>query len=315
VVIPSFNAGSYLREAVEGVLGQTYANLDVIVVDDGSTDGSVLSLKDIDDPRLRVLNQENSGKAVAMNHALAATDAEFFAINDADDISYPERIALQVHWMQHNPHLAAVFCGHDVIVKGKRMAPQFRAKSISECRFDIDEFRMPGHDPTPLYRRSLLGNIRFNPRLRIGQGYDFILRVGEQHPMVALGDCLYSYRIHPCSVTKQSAEVRSYVLEVLRSACERRGLTDFAQRWPPAAASRVGNRELDNNLAAHFIESVVDLRSRGRLLDALRTGLRCATLHPADTHYLKALAYALMPLGIVRNMRSIRLPSVPNMPS
>ena len=308
VVIPVYNARPYLREAVDSVLGQTYTNLDVIVIDDGSTDGSREVISDIRDPRLRVVTQPNAGKPAAMNRALAMTNAEFYIVNDADDLSHPRRVERQLACMIAKPHLAGVFIGHELIVRGERMAPQFRGKTEAECREDIEQFRMPGHDPTPMYRMSAVRGLEFDPKLPVAEGLDYILRVGEKNPLLVLGECLYSYRIHQASITKRARDLcNACVWEVLRRACARRGLS-FEERFGTECAQadtrRMRNKDLDNNLAAHFIESVLDLRSQGRVLDAIKTGISCGKFHPTDPHYLKALAYAVLPKVVVARVRS-----------
>jgi glycosyltransferase involved in cell wall biosynthesis len=313
VLVPSYNPGQYLRPAVESVLRQSYRNLEVIVIDDGSTDGSIETLADLKDPRLQVIRQTNAGKSVALNRVLEDCRADYYAINDADDLSHPERIVKQVECLQANPEVAAVFCGHELILQERRMAPQFRAKSVEECAQDISAYRMPAHDPTAMWRLSLVSSFRYEPDLPGVEGYDYILRIGEQFPMMVLGECLYSYRVHPTSITQRSPMTRErLVREVLRRAAVRRGTT-FEAAFPSMVTEkkRLSNRDRDNNLAAHFIESVLDLRSKGRLMDAIRTGLSCSRFHPTDPHYLKALAYAVLPTAVVQRVRSRRKLSVP----
>ena len=82
------------------------------------------------------------------------------------------------------------------------MAPLFVAKSEKECWKAIASFRMPAHDPTGMYRISLVGGLRYEESLQGAEGLDYILRVGEKHPMVVLGECLYQYRILDTSITR-----------------------------------------------------------------------------------------------------------------
>src|SRR5690606_34267284 len=164
----------------------------------------------------------------------------------------------------------------------------------------IDAFRMPDHDPTVMYRRALVADIEYEPALRIGQGFDHILRVGERHPMIVLGECLYSYRVARRSNTTRSVELREeMVREVMRRACRRRGLPlPDTTRLP-----RGRNRRSDNNLAAHFMESALDQARNGRRVEAIRTGFQCVALHPVDPHYYRALSYATLPMPLVKRMR------------
>jgi glycosyltransferase involved in cell wall biosynthesis len=300
VIMCVYNAGSYLRPAIESVLGQTYANLELLIVDDGSTDGCMGEVTDLlSDPRLRVIRQANQGKPAAMNVGLEQMRGECYALNDADDLSHPERIERQVKCMLANPDVAGVFCGHEIILDGRRMAPQHRARDRADCAREIEAFRMPAHDPTAMYRISALAGMRYETDLPVVEGFDYILRVGEKHPLLVLGECLYSYRIHSQSVTKRDPAKRDrLVREVLKRACARRGI-DFASRFP-----RSGRKErADNNLAADFMESVLDQRRAGKRLSAVRTGIQCSRLRPLDLHYQKALIYSLVPWSLISYLR------------
>jgi glycosyltransferase involved in cell wall biosynthesis len=305
VVVCTFNGGPLLADAVRSVAGQTYDNLEVIVVDDGSTDGSVGRARErVADARVRWISQPRSGKAVALNRALDEMRGEFYALQDADDESYPTRIERQVRFMLEQPDVAGAFCGYDLIVgnAGRRMAPNFRYKSPAECRRVIDAMHMPGHDPTCLWRRSAVGRLRYDESLRIGVGYDYVLRVGEQWPLAVMGELLYSYRVDTAGLTrKDPAERLKHVRNVQRLARVRRGLPleplDENPRFRPGHKPR--NKDRDNNLANRFVDSVVSLRLAGRRGAALATGLRGAWLHPLDPYYYKALAAAMVPASVL----------------
>ena len=113
IVTCVYNAGEYLRPSVLSIVNQTYRNLDIIIVDDGSTDDSLDTITDLlDDSRIRVFRQANAGRSVALNRALDLVQGEFYAIQDQDDISDPTRIQKQLEAMLSRPELAAVFCGY-----------------------------------------------------------------------------------------------------------------------------------------------------------------------------------------------------------
>jgi glycosyltransferase involved in cell wall biosynthesis len=307
-VVCVYNAGSYFRPSLQSLLDQTYAPLEILVIDDGSTDGCIEECEDLlSDPRVRLLRQENSGKPTALNRALQELRGEYAMIHDADDLSDSRRAEKLVACFLEDPDLAVVFSGHELILGDRRMAPTFESRSPEACRRYVEAFRMPAHDPTAMYRVSKIRGIEYLPDLRLGEGLDFILRVGERHPIRVLGECLYSYRIHPESITKATdREVTDrYLRKVVERACERRGI---APPDPPASDSsgRLRNQDRDNNLAAHFMDSTVQLRKAGRRREALRTALACLRLHPFDPHYQKALVYALAPLNWVEKVRTRR---------
>jgi len=309
VLIAVYNAGECLRTSVQSILSQTYSNLEILVIDDGSTDSCIDSIADLNDPRVHIITQEHSGKSVALNRGLDELSGAFYAIHDADDISHPQRIERQTQCILQKTELAAVFTGHDIIFNGRHLAPRFAAKSVEQCRQDIEHIRMPAHDPTGMFRVLMVRNIRYEPSLKIGIGMDHVLRVGELYPMMVLGDCLYSYRVHFDSMTRHNPTQRKQMVrEVLRRACERRGY-DPAEHLaspesPPPAKFR--HRDKETGIVPHFMESVLDLCRAGRKWQAMKTALACLQLHPCDPYYYKPLAYFLAPLALIRYYRDIK---------
>jgi glycosyltransferase involved in cell wall biosynthesis len=304
VVICVYNAGPHLRPALLSVINQTYKNLEVLVVDDGSTDGCLDAVQDLlADARVRVFRQANAGKPAALNRALNNARGEFYAVHDADDISYPKRIEKQLEALLNEPRLAAIYCGYELIIDGTSMARVFAPKSEEECRRLIDQFRMPGHDPTGMYRMSVVGQLRYNESLILSEGYDYILRIGERHPMVVLGECLYRYRVLPDSLTKRVDSLERFRLwqQALKRACDRRGL-DLDNL---VLIQTVGTRESRNEIAAHFVKSVLDERRAGNLLAAFKTGLQCTRLQPLNPYFYKPLFYVLMPEKLINVLKGL----------
>lgn len=309
LVICVYNAGGYLRPALLSVMEQTHRNLDILLVDDGSTDGAVEGVLDLihTDTRVRVFRQENGGKPSALNLAVRQMRGEFYAIHDADDLAEPRRIEKQLACLQGNPDVAAVFCGYDLILGERRMAPYCEEKGREHCRRDIESFAMPGHDPTAMYRRSLVSDTQYSEDLPIVEGYDYILRVGERHPMLRIPDCLYTYRIHVESVTKKDPARRDHlVVEVLRRACERRGV-DFGMTFPTLQGLGV-NRGLDptNGLSTHFLISVRDQCERSRRKDAMRTFAQMLKYALSPKQSAKALCYLASPRFLLDGIRARR---------
>jgi glycosyltransferase involved in cell wall biosynthesis len=308
ILIPAFNAGPYLAPALASALGQTYSNIEVLLIDDGSTDGSVeAAVAGIGDPRLRVIRQGNAGRAAALNRGLDEAKGEFYTTVDADDLCAPNRVERQVAALLANPQLACVFCGYDLVLHDKHTAPLFQERTVEECRSLIDRFRMPGHDPTGMWRMERVRGERYDESLKIGAAFDYILRVGEKHAMLVLGECLYSYRIHGGGVTKKDPGVRlKFLKEIRRRAMVRRGVADAEAELEKIAwfrPRRWSNRDYDNNLAARFVESVLCLRRAGRLREAALTGLAGAKQQPLDPYYYKALVFSVLPLNVVQKWR------------
>ncbi|MCK4493955.1 MAG: glycosyltransferase family 2 protein [Methylococcales bacterium] len=308
VLIPVYNAGSYLVEAVESIINQTYSNLEIIIVNDGSTDGCIATLKNLQDRRIRILHQDNQGKAAALNHAFEQLKGTYFVIQDADDRSYPERIEQQLACMQKYPELAAVYIRHDLILNDKQFAPNFAQTSAEECEALIDVFKIPAHDATGMYKMSFIGDMRFDKSLRIGQGVDFVLRVGEKYPIMCLGACLYTYRINYNSTIRQDVNKNNLSVNVIRQkACERRQLNFELYRIRFSKSSAFfKHREGDTHIIPHCMESVMSLKDRHQWLKAFSVGWQCCRLHPLDGYYYKPLFYAFIPNSLIENYRNYK---------
>jgi glycosyltransferase involved in cell wall biosynthesis len=307
VVTCVYNAGEYLRPSVLSIVNQTYRNLDIVIVDDGSTDDCLTTITDLlDDTRIRVFRQANATRPVALNRALDLVRGEFYAIQDADDISNPTRITRQLEAILPRPGLAAVFCGFCLMANGKCTAPLFDAKGETECKNDIDAFAIPAHDATGMYRMQLIGDMRYDTTLPFVEAIDYVLRVGESYPMMVLGECLYGYRWHRSSLTQSDPHRRDRIVaKMLEQACERRGLS-YGRTFPHGRHRkyRSHNSFLDNDVASVFVTSVLSQRKTNRRWGAVKTGWQCARLHPLDPYYYKALVYALAPARLLRLVRN-----------
>ena len=136
VVIPNFNGGPFLRPAVESILNQTYQDLEVIVVDDGSTDASLETVASIGDPRLTVITlPSNTGQnSVVRNIGIARSSGPLIATLDNEDLAHPGRIAAQVARFASNPSLALLGTGSDVVDEhGARVGPGSSRQDLAEC--------------------------------------------------------------------------------------------------------------------------------------------------------------------------------------
>ena len=171
VIIPCYNDGDYLREAVESALHQEFQDLDVIVVDDGSTDTATLAaLTELSRvPRVRVMRQENSGPSTARNHGVQLSDAEYFMPLDADDIIEPQYVGEAVHVLDGENKVGAVYCKADLIGDATGL------------------WRLPDFDWSTILVHNLIFNaclFRKDDWLSVG-GYDESMRTGrEDHDFI-----------------------------------------------------------------------------------------------------------------------------------
>jgi glycosyltransferase involved in cell wall biosynthesis len=130
VLMPAYNAGKYIAEAIRSVLGQSYADFELLIVDDGSSDNTLEVILGFSDPRIRLLTQVNKGVAAALNTGLEAAKGIYIARFDADDICLPERLGRQALFLDGHP--AYVVTGSD-------------AEYIAADGQHLFDFRCPGH--------------------------------------------------------------------------------------------------------------------------------------------------------------------------
>lgn len=309
VLIPVYNAGEYLKEAVLSIINQTYTYLEIIIIDDGSTDNCIDTINTITDSRIKLIRQKNSGKAVALNRALEKLQGDYFIIQDADDKSYPTRIEEQLKCLNANPKLAAVYVGHDLILNDKNFAPIFIENDEKKCLELIKAFKMPAHDATGMYRMSLLQDMRFDESLRLGQGVDFVLRVGEKFPITLIGQCLYSYRINYNSAIRQDLD-KTVISEntVRKKACQRRNLNfDMLKVSSQKKNLFAKTRTMDSDIIPHCIESIICLKCHGNFLNAFSVGLQCIILRPLNFFYYKPLCYIIIPIKLIDLYRKLKI--------
>jgi glycosyltransferase involved in cell wall biosynthesis len=212
VIIPAFNAEEYIAEAIGSALGQTYANLEVLVIDDGSGDGTrriAESLARVDD-RVSVLHQQNQGVAAARNLGIERARGEFVAPLDADDVWYPEKIEKQMHrmgassestglvytWFIHiDPHGNSLGDGRNPALEG------FVYEALALNCF-------VGCASVPLIRRSVLervGGYRCDLRAAGAQGcedWELYLRIAADYEFRVVPSYLVGYRKHPDQMSK-----------------------------------------------------------------------------------------------------------------
>lgn len=199
VIMPVYNRGALLEAAARSVLEGTYADLELLAIDDGSTDDSVSVLERLAarDPRVKVLRQSNSGAYAARNAAAKCASGRFLALQDADDVSVPERLARQVACMEQRPAVAALGGGLLMIdTAGRAIRTVAVPTGDAELKQALQS-NNPIHTTTVMIRRSAFESAGgFRPVFRAGGDYDLWLRLGERHELGNLPEPLAKYRVH-----------------------------------------------------------------------------------------------------------------------
>ena len=220
-VVPVFNGERYLAEALESILKQSYRSLEIIVVDDGSTDGTA-AVMDHYAGQARLLRQANAGTAAARNLGLNAAQGEFVAFLDADDLWHPEKLERQMARFQARPELdycvahVQNFWVPELIEEEKR----FRDHRISKA--------LPGYTTGTLLVRHVCFDAVgfFDATIRHADDTEWFLRASEHGAtMELLSDVLLYRRLHQNNSSRlRASNSRDQYLQVLKTALDRRRL-------------------------------------------------------------------------------------------
>ena len=304
VVIPAYNAGQYIRAAIESVLAQTRPADEVIVVNDGSKDNTLDVLRGYGD-RIRVVDQANAGPPRARNAGLAAVRGEFVAFLDADDVWLPSKLSAQVGHLRAHPDVGTVFTRWQVwpadadgvfrisavsplpVVGGPVVAERsgwMYTKLLLECHLLTT---------TVMMRSSLVDQLGgFDVDLFNGDDYDFWLRASREAKVDQLDAIGAYYRVVPGSVSRKARPV-NYERVVIEQALKRWGLTD------PKAGTAMDARVMRDHIHRLAIQFAYDHLAVGdaalawaSYAEVLRQRPWRLSLWPAAT---KALAKRVFP--------------------
>jgi Glycosyl transferase family 2 len=198
--MPAYNAGRFIIEAVESVLTQEFRDLEMIVVDDNSSDDTRALLATIPDQRVRILSQtEHRGQAAALNVGLEAAGGEFVAIHDADDVSRPRRLGDQVRAFEKSRELVLIGSTFELIDEaGTTIGRKLRPTSDTDIRWHL-LFMNPFAHSSVMFRRSLLlrhADLRYDARFGPALDYDLWSRMLQHGRGANLVHPLVKYRIH-----------------------------------------------------------------------------------------------------------------------
>lgn len=223
VLIPVYNKAPYLKDCLDSVFSGTWTDLEVVAVDDASTDESLAVLKGYNDPRLRIIAlPTNLGPAGAANRGLDEARGEYIVRLDADDINVPDRIAKQVAYMEAHPEVGAsggaltLFGSTDVTWR----FPLTNAEAQAQLLFGV-----PVSQGASILRRSVLEahHLRYDPRWpRVGEDWLFWARMGRVTAFGNLPDVLTLYRRGEQNISHGRDKVKDHevILRALFSALD-----------------------------------------------------------------------------------------------
>lgn len=248
VLMPVFNTAAYLGEALSSVLTQTFADLELIAVDDGSKDGSTEILKAFAarESRMRLVIRENRGVIATRNELLAAARADFIAWMDSDDVSLPHRIERQLETFRADPSLVCVGAAVQCTDPDGNLLNIERYPATHQGILTEQDRGTGVRFATTMMRREVVIRVGgFREPFRIGEDFDLLLRLSENGRMANLPDILYLYRQRISSICATLGPAwmahKEHILELARE--RRQTGTDRLQRGESIRIDTIGAEE------------------------------------------------------------------------
>ncbi len=236
VIIPVFNREKYIEETIKSVLNQTYANIQVVAVDDGCTDNSRQILEAFGS-KITILEHPgrvNKGQSAAINLGIRSTESKYVAILDSDDLFAPRKVEKQVEFLEKHPCVGLVYCnGYFIDENGQKLykvLPDEHDEHNDPERVLLDcYFNVPS---SSLIRRSVLHEVgEFDESMRSAQDHDMAIRIAEVTRLAYMPEPLWYYRRHPHSQSGRFAERRWQTgFRILEKACRRFPYSKRARR-------------------------------------------------------------------------------------
>ncbi|BAQ61470.1 polysaccharide biosynthesis glycosyl transferase CpsJ [Geminocystis sp. NIES-3708] len=217
VIIPVYNREKYVSEAIESVLKQTYQFLDIIVIDDGSTDKSAEIIKSFGS-KIRYFYQENSGISSALNHGLKVAKGEFIAFLDSDDLWTENKLNLQIKVLKKNTQVSIVFAHIQQFI-----SPELDTNI--QDKIDLPNEIMKGYvKGTMLAKKEVFSQIGlFDISLKLGDFIDWYLKACEQGiKSFVCPEVLLKRRIHDTNMGIIDKKDRSDYVKIIKASLDRR---------------------------------------------------------------------------------------------
>lgn len=226
VILPVYNAMPYLPEAVESILRQSFTDFAFIIVNDGSTDGSEQYLNTLTEPRITLINQANAGQGAARNVALRSCQSEYVALMDADDISHPDRLRLQLEYLDNHPEVVMLGTQFEFLIGEVTQ----RALSAPIDHDEIEARLLKGRaglcNPSLMFRTAAAFCCLDYPSGLLGEDTYFCLRMCKLGRAANLEQNLLQYRLQVAqtSMAKSKEIIRANHYAAYRASCRHKGL-------------------------------------------------------------------------------------------
>jgi len=235
VVIPVFNSERFLREAVQSVLAQQYSPIEIIVVDDGSTDNTATVARSLPET-VRYLHQTNQGPAAARNRGIEQAQGSLIAFADADDLWPPAKLEQQLPYLIKDPKIDIVLGRIQQVLLSETVDGPTRAQQFAEPAFSVNL-------GSAVIRKSVFERVGlFDETMRYSEDVDWFMRAREGGAAIGTIDAVtLFYRQHEQNMTRGKSTSELNVLKALKKSLDRRRERDGSAAALPGFRSTVND--------------------------------------------------------------------------
>jgi len=202
VLMPVYNAQSFLDEAMESILNQTFRDFEFLIIDDGSTDNSLNIIKSYDDPRIKLVqNEKNIGISATLNKGINLASADLIARMDADDISYPERLLKQYNYLKHHPDCALLSTQVRIITEDKRT--EYFDRTRTDFLYYNLTFSPSIFHSSVMYRKKAVQKVGMYT-VPYSEDFELFWQLSRKYKFYQLAEVLLDYRNNSASLWQVS---------------------------------------------------------------------------------------------------------------
>lgn len=207
IIIPVFNKEKFIAKTLKSVLAQTFADFEIIVINDGSTDKSEAEILAVTDERILYFSKENEGVAVARNFGISKASAEYICFLDADDYWYPNFLETMNDYIQKLPNEKIFACAIEVETNKKTFTAKYSINKKSEFQivnfFDASAKESVLCSSSATFHSDVFSTVgNFNVDLQSGEDTDLWIRIGLKYPVVFIWEIMARYNFDPGSLSR-----------------------------------------------------------------------------------------------------------------
>ena len=233
VIIPCYNHEKYVTEAIESVINQSYQNIELIVIDDGSKDNSIKVIQKLADKyRFVFIHRKNKGLSATLNEGIKISKGTYFCVLASDDIYILDKIEKQVLFMEHNKEYGMCY-GNMIQLDNKKIVNKTKVKNAKNG-FVFDEllmfnFVIPAL--TVMIKKDIFNSIGFFDEKSFIEDYDMWLRISDKYKIGYLNQYLGYYRIHETNISKQTLNMYKAQKIIIQKWSEYKNYHKALKKW------------------------------------------------------------------------------------